>query len=360
MWWLLSVLMVAGCGPKAPAETPPDVKPGAAPILPAPDSAWYAPGESTPRDPLVAAIVGDVLPWKESLSGAAGALALGEPFVTPNGLVRWSAIRAGYPHPIQQVITGEVPIDTFPTALRDRLQSIVRPGDDLGLVRARIRHKDRWVAIIGRPALQIPTFPKEIDRGAPLPLIAEGGEWSLQSPTGRIIEGTLPSEPTLSQEGEWWLQIKRGDQTVMSVPIYVGLQTPMDPPVLVPGEVVIQPSDALELSYILLNELRDDFSRPLLRPDPVLETLAQHPLEQALVGQWDPAVGTRRLQGAGFVGGPVGQVYCEGRTVAECLDSLMWDIETRSVLLDPGLRVAGASAQVRTDGLAMVFNLASE
>ena len=56
----------------------------------------------------------------------------------------------------------------------------------------------------------------------------------------------------------------------------------------------------------------------------------------------------------------MGQLSCKGRTVAVCLDSLMWSIDERTVLLNPGLRLAGIQAQVTTEGISMALNAASE
>ena len=68
-------LTLLSCAPK---ELPPPPLPPA-PILPAPDGEFYATGTSEPRDPLIAQAVSVGLPWQESLSGAATALALEQP-----------------------------------------------------------------------------------------------------------------------------------------------------------------------------------------------------------------------------------------------------------------------------------------
>ena len=103
---MLSFLLLA-CLPK------PD-PPRAVPVLPATSAPLYTRAPGTSPDLAVAGLAAD-LPWDETLSGAAGALALAHsknPRLEGHE-VQWAAYRAGWPHPllsfgIEQVAEGEI------------------------------------------------------------------------------------------------------------------------------------------------------------------------------------------------------------------------------------------------------------
>lgn len=353
---LMLFLTLLSCAPK---ELPPPPLPPA-PILPAPDGEFYATGSSEPRDPLIAQAVSVGLPWQESLSGAATALALEQPFAPELSNARWAAVRSGYPHPVRSLLVGTARQDNTPDILLTELQRLLVSGDQIGLVRARSGGSDRWVALIGRPRVTIGAFHRELPLGASLSLETDAEAWRLLSPSSVVTSGPMSVEPILSEPGEWWLELTRRGSTVLSVPLHVDMDTPPAPILTLPGEPTPSPTEAVALAYELVNSIRDAFDLTHLQTDPTLETLAGYPLELSLAGTWDQERGEARLRAAGFVGGPVGQLTCEGRTVAVCIDSLMWSIDERSVLLNPGLRLAGAQAQVTTGGISMVLNAASE
>ena len=79
-----------------------------------------------------------------------------------------------------------------------------------------------------------------------------------------------------------------------------------------------------------------------------------------LAQQWDRTTGVERLHAAGFMGGPVGQVQCQGSTVAACVDRMLRSGRERQFVLNPAYRIGGAAAQVSTDGVTIVLNMASE
>ena len=354
---MLIFTLFMSCAPKV--EPLPPLPP--APILPSPEGALYTTGKSEPRDPLVAQVVSVGLPWQESLSGAATTLALEQPFAPELSAAKWAAVRAGYPHPVRTMLIGSVRQDSFPDSLLVEIQRVVVEGDDVGLVRARAGGSDRWIALIGRPQVTIAAFPRELGFAEPLHLVGDAGTvWRLLSPSGVLTSGALPAEPVLAETGEWWLELSRRGRTALSLPLHVDMKTPPTPILTLPGELTPRPSEAVSLGYELLNDIRASFELPQLQPDPTLETLASYPLQLALAGEWDQTTGEARLRGAGFVGGPIGQLFCEGRTVALCIDGLLWSLDTRRILLHPGLRVIGAEAQVTTEGISMVFNTASE
>ncbi|MDG1480147.1 MAG: hypothetical protein P8R54_11185 [Myxococcota bacterium] len=349
-------LTLLSCAPKEPP--PPPLPP--APILPAPDGELYATGISEPRDPLIAQAVSVGLPWQESLSGAATALALEQPFAPELSNARWAAVRSGYPHPVRSLLVASVRQDNIPETLLAELQRLLVSGDQIGLVRARSGGSDRWVALIGRPRVTIGAFQRELPLGAALSLKTDAEGWRLLSPSSVETSGLMSEEPILSEPGEWWLELTQRSNTVLSVPLHVDMDTPPAPILTLPGEPTPSPTEASALAYELVNSIRDAFDLPHLQIDPTLETLAGYPLELSLAGSWEKERGEARLRAAGFVGGPVGQLTCEGRTVAVCIDTLMWSIDERAVLLHPGLRLTGIQAQVTTEGISMALNAASE
>lgn len=360
---LVSSLALA-CGPKTPpAEVVPEFEAPVSPIVPSPDGARYVTGAGTPRDPLVAKVIGEDLPWDESLAGAAAGLALDDAVLPSLEGAAWAAVRAGYPYPVVTVLTGEVPPGEFPVGLGDGVRSNLRPGDDLGLVRARTNRVDRWVAVIGRPLMDLGAFEREgpvgreVDLGSGL-----GAHWSLVSPTGNQTDGVLPATLRLDEEGEYWLVVRReaDDALVVSIPLYAGMRVPGEPVLVLPGAPANAPGEAVAQGYALLDGVREAFDLVAIQHDPTLETLAQRPLERVADGSWSRADGEARLRAAGFVGGPAVQLSCAAKTVAACLDRLMTDVDGRVALLDPQLRVGGIAAQVETGGLRLVLNLASE
>lgn len=358
MLWMWPFFVI-GCGPRKPTE---NAAADLTPILPSPDASLYTTGSSTPKDPLVARLVAQSgIAWQESLSGAATYLTLHEPFAPELSLARWGAVRAGYPHPIHSITFGTFPADTFPAVLLSELEANMQPGDELGLVRSRTEFGDRWIALIGHPVMPVVSLNREYPLGERVEL-SGNGHWQLQSPDGDMLTGALPLDQALLVPGEWWLALRTrpGAPAAVSIPLYVGMETPPAPIISLPGEESVRPTESLDILYDLVDQLRRSFDLNPLRVDVTLETLAQYPLEQGLAGAREDSTGTARLRAAGFVGGPAGQVYCEGRTVALCLDTLMWDIKSREALLSPGMRLMGAAAEVRTDQIALLLNVASE
>ena len=136
--------------------------------------------------------------------------------------------------------------------------------------------------------------------------------------------------------------------------------TPQEPLFELPGPRSTGPEAAVAEAATLLIWLREDYRLPTMQSDKTLHTLAREPLTRALAGTWDRATEERRLRGAGFVGGPATQILCHGPTVSLCLDEAMADPLRRQALLEPRHRVFGVAAQVATDAVTMVINLASE
>jgi uncharacterized protein YkwD len=355
-------LSISACAPKpTPPADPADEDD--TPILPAPDAAMYAHGPSMPKDPMVAAAAHG-LAWDEALSGAAGAIAVsGDQPSMP--AVRWAAIRAGYPYPVITAVSGTADRDVAPQGMLDNLASLLRPGDDLGLARARVGASDAWVALIGRTHNRLVPFPREVAVGdavmlSPANESREPFQWTLVSPHGELRSGALPADVVLDQMGEWWLEVQApGGAVVVSVPLYAGMTTPPQPVVL-EGATVAGPTEATAALLDGVNRVRQAFDLPGLAVDSTLTTLADWPLEQLVGGTWVREDGEKRLLGAGFVGGPVAQLACSEATVPDCVDGWLRTPRDRARMLDPGFRVCGLAIQVRTDGITAVLNLASD
>ncbi len=362
----LGVIVVAatllGCGPKKAPDAPDGPS---LPILPAPEATRYAVGPSAPRDGRVAALVDEaMLPWDEALSGAAGAIALDTGRGVDLSWARWAARRAGYPHPVVAVVEGIEPVDAVPSSLGDALRGRIAMGEHVGVARARVLGGDRWVALIGRPGVVVEPFDRVVEVGAEIPIETDRpATGRLLSPAGVETVVDLPGAVTLDAPGEWWLGVidPRDDAAVwISVPLYAGVRPPPGSPVELPGVAASGPSDAEADALAALAAVRDHFDRPPLRVEPTLSTLGAHPLQQVLAGAWDRAAGEARLAGAGFVGGPVAQVWCRAATAPACIDDLLTRPDARGAILDARLRVVGVAAQVDTAGVTMVVDLASE
>jgi hypothetical protein len=353
--------IVCACAPKPAA--PPEAIGDDTPILPAPEAGTYTHGPSAPRDTMVATAARD-LAWDEALSGAAGALAVtGEQPTMP--AVRWAAIRAGYPYPVLTAVSGRSDHGVSPDSMLEGVRGMVRPGDDVGLARARVGASDVWVALVGRPNGRLLPFPREVATGeavtvAPDASLAGPLEWTLVSPRGELRTGRLPADLVLDEQGEWWLEVDAaGGRVIASVPLYASMTTPPQPLVL-ETSTVAGPSEASDVLLDGVNRVRAAFHLSSVAVDSTLATLADWPLAQVVGGTWVREEGEKRLLAAGFVGGPVAQLACTDATVADCVDGWLRKPKDRARVLDPGFRVCGAAVEVRTDGITAVLNLASD
>lgn len=355
-------LALVGCAKnKPPAATP--VDPGATPVLPAPEGSHYALGVDVPTDPLVGDVVRTGLfIWVESLSGAATRLVLDTERAPTLDAARWAAVRAGYPHPITEIIEGTEPAGVVPTELIDVLRARLRQGDHLGLVRARTAAGDKWLALIGRPAVTVAEFAREHPVGTTLELDADAlGGWVAVSPQGSVQHGALPLAVQLDTAGEWWVELRASDtRPLLALPVYAGTPTPVAPLLHDFPDDLPDPTALPDLVLDALDEIRSTFELPALDWDPTLATLATTPVRQVRAGTWDHTAGVQRLRGAGFLGGPLEQVTCTAPSVPACIHNLMRHADDRAALLNPGMRLVGVAGEVRTDGVTLVANLSSE
>jgi hypothetical protein len=353
-------LFALGCGPKSPPASLPT-----GPILPAPEAGLYAVAVGVPADSLVAAVVEEgVLPWDEALSGAAGAVALDRDRRPDLSWARWAARRAGYPHPIVSMFEGNETADVLPAALASAAQSQLQMGDHIGVARARGPSGDRWVVLVGRPQVLLDPLPRVVDTGQPVSVIPDRpAAGFILAPDGERRIVPLPGPFTPDQVGEWWVALHapgNPDDVWASFPIYAGVMPSPVAPLGLPGIDVVGKADARGEALDVLVELRAHYEVATLESDRTLDTLAELPLSQVLEGTWERAKGEARLAGAGYVGGPLAQVWCRASTVAACVDDLATRPGTRQVILDRRMRVVGVAAQTDTSGVTMVVNLASE
>lgn len=357
---VLLMWMALACAPKKPVEpVQPDPSSFSQPILPATSAPIYTAKQTLPADDLVAQVALGLV-WDEALSGAAAALGLGADEVTLEA-AQHAAHRAGYPYPVRVVSSGLVPADQHPDALLRTLHTVLEKTDHLGLARVRVGIHDKRVALIASPVDTLQPFPREHGLGAVIEVRTVGpGTWMAVSPSGGTRAGSLPGELTLDEAGEWWLEIDGMHQTIAALPLYVDMATPPEGLIALPGDEFSGPVAAADEAMLLISSVREAFSMPALQDDGTLETLAQYPLSLLLAQQWDRTTGVERLHAAGFMGGPVGQVQCQGSTVAACVDRMLRSGRERQFVLNPAYRIGGAAAQVSTDGVTIVLNMASE
>lgn len=356
---VLTLLLALSCAPKSGpvVGSTTDVVPIGP--LPAVEALMYTTGHTLPKDDLVAQVALG-MNWEEGLSGAAAALAIDSTDITLER-AQHAAHRAGYPYPVRVVSSGLMDVGAYPEALVRTLNTVRRQGDHIGLVRARDGNSDKWVALVASPVDMLKPFAREQKVGAKLEIQTSGpSTWMLVSPSGVVTSDQTPDTLLLDEQGEWWLEVDGVSDTIAAIPLYVGMRTPPGPVIELPGRVIEGPADAALEALTLVSEARDAFNVPRLREDATLETLAQYPLELLLSEQWDRESGHVRLQAAGFVGGPVGQIHCQASTVAACVDGMLRSGREREYLLNPDFRVGGAAAQVATDGVTVVVNMASE
>jgi len=356
---VIVLLLALACGPK-PADLPPEFNPKGSPLVPAMDAPLYTSGLGLPKDALVAQVALGHR-WDEALSGAAASIALDTSHAPTLEGAQHAAHRAGYPYTVKSLNFGWMDVGVYPEELGRSLAATLREGDDLGLARVRTQDRDRWVALVAHPVDRIAPIFRELRMGAELPIKASSpGTWTVVSPSGKVQRGTTPAKVVMNEAGEWWLEVRSLNTQVVSLPVYVDMATPPAPMLELPGESVTGPADAVAYALDLLDDVRDSFAMVPLQRDGTLDTLAGLPLGQVLDKSWTQEGGEARLRAAGFVGGPAYQIQCQASSVANCIDKLMRAPVSRAALLHPGLRLVGGGAQVRTDGVTLLLNLASE
>jgi hypothetical protein len=278
---ILVLLLLTACPARRPPEAPAEL---ATPRLPAPQADVYALVHGTPTDGVVSRLAGG-RPWEESLSGAAGALAMQDASERDLSLwaARWSALRAGYAYPVLDVFSEEVdegrPALGLPAALEHRVPATA----DLGLARARLGPRDLYVALVGTSPLDLAPIPRRIEIGDKLEVALKEAVYpaslsvEVASPSGRLLSRPLigPTEVQLSEQGEWWFEIWSPTQLLAAFPVYAGIEPADDVPFQALPQDLRREANPEKVLVALLGEARALFSWPALQRDPILDASAR-------------------------------------------------------------------------------------
>ncbi len=357
-YMFMPLLLILAC--RQASVSPPPASIGLeVPRLPSPEALVYTMVLSQPRDVAVA-MLAHQLPWDESLSGAAGAMAMDAMNGTDPDLwtARWAALRAGFPYPVLTVRLQVCPMGCFAQDLMADLRQELQPGHMLGLARARGGEADYWVGLVGRADIRLAPVSRELPVGGSITLLEPdqqapaGAEVILVSPAGELWSKALDSKPfSLGEDGEWWVHISAAGRVLAAFPVYVGVDAAASPPF--PASVPVPAGDLYfaDPLYLLLDEARDMFDWPRPERDPILQGVARARLESLLHPQerstpdWPVAPSSCRAS-----------LSCElepGQGIERCFRDWYVQPGTRAALLNPRCDLAGAAGS-RTDGGAVV------
>ena len=350
---LLIALTTVACGPKAPTATMLE----AAPKLPAPRAPAYATARTVPSDPVIARIVEEKA-WNESLSGAAAGLALG--WSAGSGSlsgweVREAAWQAGWAWPIQEVrgwITGQG--DPPPDDLMAWLEGI-GPDQDIGLVRARGRNGDAWVALRSTPRGPTLPRPRQVEVGDALAFSPQPGvELTIADPSGVVTTMDLGSERVVHADlpGEWLVETRDEKGVISLYPVYAGL-VPPEATVLATVDHPSSDEDAEKTFARILTDVRATYGRKPYSNDPLLDA--------ATTSMGSGRAATRAADVArnlGYRPETTWKISCRGRTLTECADHVLWNPRARSALLATDAD-AGIVATLTGDGVSVVVLVAA-
>ena len=302
----------------------------------------YVHAEAPSTDAFVARVWGR--PVDESLSGAAGAIALQllrEPSLDPADL-RWKAILAGYPWPIARAQTQRVGEDEVPTEVLAVADA--SGAADLGLVRARGSSGDQWVLLVGGRRGELPAFTREPNLGSRLDFAPYRVRAATPSGEIRQSEGSL----LVDAVGEWLVELSDDQGVAATFPLYAGHTTPQAQPF----DGAASGEDAGDLDEELLTRmdtLDGWYRRAPAEREPLLDGLARARLRAFTAGLAlpDPA---RQLAAVGFREGRIST--CRAATVADCLDVMWWSIEGHSAL-GGAWGTVGFAVQAVPEGVAI-------
>lgn len=332
------------------------------PRLPAPEGLVYTTRDAEPPDPAVAAVLGD-LSWDEALSGGASGLLL----QTMQGVepdlyrMRWAAWRAGFPHPVVWTLFESCETGCAGNAVITALREARRPGDRVGLARGRSGEGDHWLGALGRPRVALRPFPRRVETGEPLPFaLAEdrpSARVALVSPTGRTWRGSPAALARLRllEDGEWWLELTAQDQILLALPLYVGV----DPAIAPPLDSVPPPSEEelfdVDVAWECLETVRVEFDLSSLEEDPILSARARARL------RWE-----HFSQGAQPPSPEPGAESCdyamrcaagEDRGLLGCFQDWLVEAESRRRLLDARCALAGMAVGGEGEGRWLYLEL---
>lgn len=337
---LAALLLVLAACPKPPA--PPAIDYQQPPQLPAPESATYGQEPATPKDAVVASVVKGKR-WDAYLSGGGTdlALALARTAQAPSPwTVRESLWRAGWPYPIDKVVTFQAPSAAPPPdAIRTWVDGV--PADAaLGLVRARGAKVDAWVGLVSHPRVDLGRLPRALGPGdvlalPPLP----GARYRIADADGRLLEGPLDLGLHLQvhRQGEWVVQVLDGQGVAAWFPVYVGVAPPADDLLPAKPVPVHDPQDVLALTTHYLGAVRDAYGAARWTHDPILDAAASR-LEQE---RQDTLAAVLSDLG---IADPMATWTCTAPSTEACVDAWAWDPTRRATLLSTKLTHMGLAA----------------
>jgi hypothetical protein len=340
----LALLALAGCPKKGPDEA---VYSWAdTPTLPSPSAGTYARAPGLPPDPPLAALLAGTR-WDASLSGAAAgiALALAETPALPNWQVRHEVWRAGYPYPVQTLSVWHGPKEGPPPVGVAAWLAKLPSDADLGLVRARNVNADTWVGLLATPRGNVGVQPRQLPLGASftLPPI-DGARFVVADSLGGLKAGTLelPQTFTVDHPGEWLVKVTDATGVLARFPIYVGVTPPTEPVVGEPveGDSVTQLRDLV--AHLRAVHGLEDFSEDLL-----FDAAARRQLQKGTLTKDELAA---RL---GWDSQALSTWDVQASSVAEALDRVIWEPESRPALLSEAA-VAGIAAEDTSNGVRVV------
>lgn len=361
---LLPLILLLGCARPQSAGPGGPLLP--APRLPAPEAQVYAAVPGPPRDPVVAAAVGDMA-WEESLSGAAGALAI----EVLNGqgtdlwTARWAAYRAGYPWPLRYLTSQVCEIGCGGEQVMERIRSQIRPGEVVGLARARGTRGDAWVALLSRPFPDLGAIPRWSKVGAVLPVRARttpppGWTVTFVSPSGRLTRQAWSRDTALplDEDGEWWIELARQDGDRFGFPVYAGMKPIAGPPLTDEELAQVLAGSPEDVAWGCLGEVRRQFGWPPPRSDLLLESAARSRVAQELgrgTGAPAPLVSSpERCQGT------LGCRFVPSEGVTSCFRTWLVEARDRALLLDGRCRLAGLDLAGDPDLQVLYVELSQE
>lgn len=347
-------LLLAACGPKLPntamLEAPPK--------LPAPRGSTYVSVEGEPGDPAIAKLAKGKA-WNETLSGAAAGLAL-EWSDGSGDLAGWevreAAWQAGWAWPILEVrgwMTRQA--EEPPGELVDWLKTL-DADQPLGLVRARGRQGDAWVALRGQPRGDIGTKPRQVPLDYELRFDAQPGvSLTVADSVGVVRKMTLDAERAIRVDaaGEWLFEFRDDDGLIALFPIYAAMVPPETKVLSRQSGRVESAADAANGFVEILAEVREIYGLPGYEDDPLIQAAAA----SFASGRTASSVAAV-AKNLGYDPDRTWKITCRARTLTDCADQILWNPRARPALFTPRADL-GLAAELVGDGVTVVVLVAA-
>jgi len=360
---LLLLILWACAHAPAPVTDPLALPP---PHLPSPEAKVYTlvPGQSSDVEVARAA---RGLPWDESLSGAAGALAV----ESLNGqapdvwTARWAAYRAGFAWPVRYVTFSSCALGCTGDDVVSRIRGSARPGDVLGLARARGMKGDTWVGLVGHPFPDLAPIARKHVVGDVLRVAPRSGTvlpgylLSVVSPSGVLTcesWGAL-SAIRLGEVGEWWIELSLGPERV-GFPVYAGM-LPLAAAPLSADDLAGVPSGAPEqVAWSILATVREEFEGRAPTSDLLLAAAARARVQQALGNA--ATAPAPLVTSADRCQATLECRYSPAEGIASCFQRWLVTAADRAPLIDPRCRLAGVAAGADAAGSILFLEMTQE